>query len=238
MTEQTNRLSLLDHPIAQVLLRLVFVYGLVGAIFNFIELLFASILFASILRLLLLPITVLTVMHQVRPKAVQAVLKPLRTALKKALMILGWRSRLRAVLLLVFLVPTTLYLDGGWGLIKAAMLVLVVMMTLRRLVMLELFGLVAMFGLLASVDLMNAPTLLQALAILVARMAIVVASSTMLLWEPDSKESADARWLQGSYAGGGDYSGAGGGDYSGAWGGGCSGGGDGAGGGGCSGGGD
>ena len=197
MTEQTNRLSLLDHRIAQVVLRLVFFYGLFGMfkqLYESIGVMLGLLAFVGILFLII-------------------------DVPKKALVIRGWQSRLRAVLLLVFLVPTTLYLDGGWVLVADVMVLMVLTMALWPLdegvALFVLFMPFALGMLMVLLSEPEASILVPRMAIFVARIAIVVASF-MLVSEQPSKESADGRRLQGWYAGEGDYSG----------GGGCSGGGD------------
>ncbi|TGG90440.1 MAG: hypothetical protein ERJ67_10200, partial [Aphanocapsa feldmannii 277cV] len=99
MTEQTNRLSLLDRPIGAI--NLVFIYELMSAVYVF------TVLGGLSLWLMLLVGFVASLALVILVKVVKAV--------KKALVIRGWRSRLGPVLLLVFLVSTTLHL-GLWAL--------------------------------------------------------------------------------------------------------------------------
>ena len=96
MTQQTNRLSLLNR-IARVLLCLVFIHALIGKLMGFAGT--AAAIAAK--GLPLAPLLLVAAMVLI--------------AVGSALVVSGWRSRLGAVLLLVFLVPTTLLFHGDVG---------------------------------------------------------------------------------------------------------------------------
>ena len=93
LSQQTSRLSMLNR-IARVLLCLVFIHAVIGKLTGF-----AGV--AGAIAAKGLPLAPLL---QVAAMALMAV--------GSALVISGWRSQLGAVLLLVFLVPTTLLFHG------------------------------------------------------------------------------------------------------------------------------
>lgn len=94
MTQQTTRLSLLNR-IARVLLCLVFIHAVIGKLTGFAGP--AAAIAAKGLPLAPVLLVVAIVLM----------------AAGSVLVISGWRSRLGAVLLLLFLVPTTFLFHGG-----------------------------------------------------------------------------------------------------------------------------
>ncbi len=93
LSQQTARLSVLNR-IARVLLCLVFIHAVIGKLTGF-----AGVAGAIAAKgLLLAPLLLVAAMALM--------------AVGSALVISGWRSQLGAVLLLVFLVPTTLLFHG------------------------------------------------------------------------------------------------------------------------------